>query len=358
MQAVGVGGSGHGGMNQGRPPERSAPWLAAEREGGIVLTVSKDGRALPAAGKYGVEALRQMPDAWLTFPARDRLNRWLDDRRKRKQISDALDGAMHSLVSYVQNDADLRSLGELMNERFFRDRQVLGTLVACFTAAEPVDYELLMRSVTFGTEQQRRRVLEAFVALLRTQLAGINPEFRLGIPVQSATRMKAIVSAAQVRQQAQKFSASTSAASSSAAAAPPKAPPMPQKHEPAGFGIEASLDPHQNFALAVELEGQGRTEEALAIYEFLLRQKPDFGKAHFNLAMLLVEKGELEEAEQHCFLALQGLHDYPDAWGLQAYLLAALGRQSESLECARRAVSLGFPRKRLASLLKLEPAAL
>jgi tetratricopeptide (TPR) repeat protein len=74
--------------------------------------------------------------------------------------------------------------------------------------------------------------------------------------------------------------------------------------------------------------------------------------------MLLGEHGQLEEAEQHCFLALQELREYPDAWGFQAYLLAALGRQPESLECARRAVSLGFPRKKLASLLKLEPAAL
>jgi tetratricopeptide (TPR) repeat protein len=322
------------------------------------LSVLGDGRTLPAAGKYGVEALRQVPETWLTFPARDRLHRWLDDRRKRKQISDALDGAMHSLVGYVRNDADLRSLDALMDERFFRDRQVLGTLVACFSANEPVDYELLVRSATFGTEQQRRRVLEAFVDLLRAQLRGINPEFRLEIPVQSATRMKAIVSAAQVRQQAQKFSASGGQPGSSAAPAAPPEPSAAQKEELASFGIQASADPQENFALAVELEGQGRTEEALALYEYLLRQEPDFGKAHFNLAMLLVERGELEEAEQHCFLALQSLRDYPDAWGLQAYLLGRLGRQAESLECARRAVSLGFPRKKLASLLKLEPAAL
>ncbi len=304
-----------------------------------------------------MEALRQVPDAWLTFPARDRLRRWLDDRRKRKQISDALDGAMHSLVGYVQNDKELRSLGELMNERFFRDRQVLGTLIACFTASEPVDFELLMRSVTFGTEPQRRRVLEVFVELLRAQLRGINPEFRLEIPVQSATRVKAILSAAQARQQAQKVQAASTGAGA-ASATPAEAPPSPRREEQALAGIEVSSDPHRNFARAVALERQGHTEEAIALYEYLLRQEPDFGKAHFNLAMLLVEQGNLEEAEQHCFLALQVLRDYPDAWGLQAYLLARLGRQSESLECARRAVLLGFPRNKLASLLKLEPAAL
>jgi tetratricopeptide (TPR) repeat protein len=323
------------------------------------LTVLGDGQTLPAAGKFGVEALRQVPDAWLTFPARDRLRRWLDDRRKRKQISDALDGAMQALVSQVQRDANLRALNELMNERFFRDRQVLGTLVACFTANEPVDYELLMRAVTFGTDQQRRRVLELFVDALRERLRAINPEFRLDIPVQSATRVKAILNALQARQQAQKFSASVSMAHNSAApGAAPGARPLPPQNELAGVGIEVSLDPHQNFALAVALEGQGRAAEAIAIYEYVLRQEPDYGKAHFNLAMLLGEHGQLEEAEQHCFLALQELREYPDAWGFQAYLLAALGRQPESLECARRAVSLGFPRKKLASLLKLEPAAL
>lgn len=306
-----------------------------------------------------MEALRQVPDAWLTFPARDRLRRWLDDRRKRKQISQALDGAMQSLVAYVQNDKELRALGELMHEGFFRDGQVLGTLVACFTASEPVDFELLMRAVTFGTEPQRRRVLEAFVDLLRAQLRGVNPEFRLEIPVQSATRVKAIMSAAQARQQAQKFQAANRSASRGAMpAAPPQTPSSTPQAEQSISGIEVSSDPRQNFARAVELEGRGHIQEAIALYEYLLRQEPDFGKAHFNLAMLLAEQGQVEEAEQHCFLALQVLRDYPDAWGLQAYLLTLLGRQAESLEYARRAVLLGFPRNKLASLLKLEPAAL
>ena len=319
-----------------------------------MLTVLGDGRALPAAGKLGVETLRQAPDSWLTFPARDRLHRWLDDRKKRKQITEALDDALEALIELTERDPSLRVGGELFNERFFRDRQVMGTLVACFTAEEPVDYDLLVRNVSFGTEQQRRRVLEAFVGLLRAHLAAANPEFRLTIPVQSAARVKAIQNAAHAQAQRPP----------EAVHAPASQPP--EKTASGAIGqanesiaaIRVTGDTRQTFAQAVELEAQGQIEEAIALYEYLLRQAPDDGKAHFNLAMLLVEQLRLEEAEQHCWSAVQMLHDYPDAWGLQAYLLSSLGRQAESLECARRAVALGFPRKRLAGLLKLEPAAL
>jgi hypothetical protein len=74
--------------------------------------------------------------------------------------------------------------------------------------------------------------------------------------------------------------------------------------------------------------------------------------------MLLTEQGRLTEAEDHCRAAIIALPDYPDAWGLHAYLLSLLRRGPESLESARKAVALGFPRKRLLALLKLEPAAL
>ncbi len=123
-------------------------------------------------------------------------------------------------------------------------------------------------------------------------------------------------------------------------------------------GTQTGADLNQRFVLAVELEAQGRIQEAIALYESLLRQAPTYGKAHFNLAMLLTERGRLEEAEAHCRAATQALPDYPDAWGLHAYLLSLLQRVPESLEAARKAVALGFPRKRLANLLKLEPAAL
>lgn len=123
-------------------------------------------------------------------------------------------------------------------------------------------------------------------------------------------------------------------------------------------GMKTSGEASQRLAMAVELETQGRTQEAMALYQGLLRQAPNNGKAHFNLAMLLTEQGRLTEAEEHCRAATQALPDYPDAWGLHAYLLSLLKRAPESLEAARKAVALGFPRKRLLTLLKLESAAL
>ncbi len=306
---------------------------------------------LPAVGKVGVEAWRQMPTDWLTFPARDRLQRWLENRKTRKLLGQALDEALEALAATLAGDPVLRAPGGLFDERFFRNPQVMGTLVACFTADEPVDYDLLARNVSFGNAQVRRRVLEGLVAQLRAHLAAASPEFRLQIPVQSAARVKAIQNTNQPQR------------------VPPQAAPIPaaaietttrEKQERAmdHVGMPTSVEASQRLAQAVELENQGRTQEAMALYHSLLRQSPQNGKVHFNLAMLLTEQGRLTEAEEHCRAAIVALPDYPDAWGLHAYLLSLLRRGPESLESARKAVALGFPRKRLLALLKLEPAAL
>ena len=306
---------------------------------------------LPAVGKLAVEAWRQTPADWLTFPARGRLLQWLDNRKTRKLLAQALDDALEALAAALVGDPELRSVARLLNERFFSNPQVMGALVACFTSDEPVDYALLARSVTQGNERVRRRVLEGLVAQVRAHLAAASPEFRLQIPVQSAARVKAIQSANQPQQ------------------APPQAAPIPaaaietitrEKQERAmdHVGMQTSVEASQRLAQAVELENQGRTQEAMALYYSLLRQSPQNGKVHFNLAMLLTEQGRLTEAEEHCRAAIMALPDYPDAWGLHAYLLSLLRRAPESLESARKAVALGFPRKRLLALLKLEPAAL
>lgn len=334
------------------------------------MTASEDKQQLPAVGKAGVEAWRQVPVDWLTFPARDRLNRWLENRKTRKLLAQALDEALEGLAAALEAEPGTPAVEDMLNERFFSDPQVMGTLMACFTSDEPVDYRLLLRNVSSGDERQRRRILEALVAHLRAHLAAANAEFRLQIPVQSATRMKAILTAGQAQQDTQKhIPTERKQATPQRAQAVPGAAPVPaasiqaitkekQERVMDQVGIQAGQHAHQGIALAVELEAQGRTQEAIALYESLLRQMPTNGKAHFNLAMLLTERGRLDEAEGHCRAATQALPEYPDAWGLYAYLLFLLRREPESLECARKAVALGFPRKRLADLLKLEPAAL
>lgn len=333
------------------------------------VTTLGDERRLPPIGKAGVEAWRQMPQEWLTFPARDRLHRWLENRKARKLLVQALDEALEGLAETLEAEPEATALEDMLNERFFSDPQVMGTFIACFTSDEPVDYPLLMRLISSGDERLRRRILEAFVTHLRAHLAAASAEFRLQIPVQSATRMKAILAAEQAQRNNQRqLPADRQQAPSQRAHAAPTAP-VPaasiqmntrEKQERAmdQVGMQAGQDTSQGIALAVELEAQGRIQEAIALYESLLRQMPTNGKVHFNLAMLLTERGRLEEAEAHCRAATQALRDYPDAWGLYAYLLFLLRREPESLECARRAVALGFPRKRLAGLLKLEPAAL
>lgn len=334
------------------------------------MTVSGDKQRVPAVGKVGVEAWRQAPVDWLTFPARDRLHRWLENRKTRKLLAQALDEALEGLAETLEAEPEAPVVEDMLNERFFSDPQVMGTFVACFTSDEPVDYGLLMRNVSAGDERLRRRILEAFVVHLRAHLAAASAEFRLQIPVQSATRMKAIQAVGQAQQESQRHTpAERRQPPAQRAQAAPGAAPVPvasiqtitkEKQERAmdQVGIQAGQSANQGIALAVELEAQGRTQEAIALYESLLRQMPANGKAHFNLAMLLTERGRLEEAEGHCRAATQALPDYPDAWGLYAYLLFLLRREPESLDCARKAVALGFPRKRLADLLKLEPATL
>ncbi len=313
----------------------------------------------PAVGKVGVEALRQMPMDWLTMPARERLHEWLEHRKTRRLLAQALDDALESLAEVLAGDPEMCSLEDLLDERFFGERQVMGALVACFTNDEPVDYGLLARNIAFGNDRLRRRVLEAFVAQLRAHLAAASPEFRLRIPVQSAVRIKAIQAANRLQPDRQAASLQAVPPAASVPAASIQITTR-EKQERAmdHVGTQTSQETSQRLAKAVELESQGRTQEAMALYHSLLRQAPNNGKAHFNLAMLLTEQGRLTEAEEHCRAATQSLPDYPDAWGLYAYLLSLLKRGPESLEAARKAVALGFPRKHLLTLLKLEPAAL
>ncbi|HEY7356069.1 MAG TPA: tetratricopeptide repeat protein [Ktedonobacterales bacterium] len=325
-----------------------------------------EGWRLPAAGKVGVEALRQAPLDWLTPPARERLHYWLEHRKTRKQLAQALDDALEALAETLAGAPEVRAL----DERFFSDRQVMGILAACFTGDEPVDYDLLARKLSVGDDAQRRRVLHAFVAQLRAHLAAANPEFRLHIPVQSAARVQALQSTRQSPISDPRLAPPARQGSAShASAAPQHAAPVPaasrepttrEKQERAmdHVGMQTNAEASQRLAQAVELTNQGRTQEAMALYQSLLRQTPQNGKVHFNLAMLLTEQGRLTEAEDHCRAAIIALPDYPDAWGLHAYLLSLLRRGPESLESARKAVALGFPRKRLLALLKLEPAAL
>jgi tetratricopeptide (TPR) repeat protein len=310
-------------------------------------------------GKIGVEALRQAPIDWLTVPARERLYRWLGNRKARKLLAQALDDALETLAESLAGKPEVPSLEDVLNERFFGERQVMGTLIACFTSDEPVDYDLLARHAAFGDELFLRRVLQAFVAQLRAHLAAARSEFRLQIPVQSAARIKAIQSANPAQRGAPgQPQQSTPPAATTGAAFIQTTTREKQERAMDHVGMQTSEEASQRLALAVELEAQGRTQEAMALYQSLLRQTPNNGKAHFNLAMLLTEQGRLTEAEEHCREAIKSLPDYPDAWGLHAYLLSLLQRAPESLESARRAVALGFPRKRLLALLKLESAAL
>ena len=91
---------------------------------------------------------------------------------------------------------------------------------------------------------------------------------------------------------------------------------------------------HNNVA-AIHL-AQGATAEAEAAWRRALAYKPDYAEAHYNIAVLLSEKGEavaLEEAAAHCTLALEHKEEYVQAHHLMGNILVSQRRQDE----ARRA---------------------
>ena len=53
------------------------------------------------------------------------------------------------------------------------------------------------------------------------------------------------------------------------------------------------------------MHGLGRDKEAVAHYEEALRARPDFDRAHFNLATVLDDQGRIEEAVAHYEQALR-----------------------------------------------------
>jgi protein O-mannosyl-transferase len=92
--------------------------------------------------------------------------------------------------------------------------------------------------------------------------------------------------------------------------------------------------------LGQALAAAGRTEEAIACYERALRAAPNSYKIHSNLGAALVEQGRFDEAMGHYLLALQ---DQPNAYLVQnniGDLLIRQGRFTEALPHLEEALRL------------------
>jgi len=95
---------------------------------------------------------------------------------------------------------------------------------------------------------------------------------------------------------------------------------------------------HNNLALAIQ--SQGRTDEAIAHYRQVLRANPDFVPAHNNLALALQSQGKLDEALSHYRQILKFAPHSVQAYNNLGLALQSQGRLDEAVGYYRRALEL------------------
>lgn len=97
-------------------------------------------------------------------------------------------------------------------------------------------------------------------------------------------------------------------------------------------------DAHYNLGIALARLGQ--TNEAIAEYEAALQLFPDFVEAHNNLGNLLLRAGRTDEAIRHFRAAIQALPDYARAHNNLGNALRMAGQVEEAGREFAKAVEL------------------
>jgi len=107
------------------------------------------------------------------------------------------------------------------------------------------------------------------------------------------------------------------------------------------FSRSLELDPKADIYsdLGFTMARLGKPEVALANYQKALELDPNCASAHSNLAVALVQEGNLEEAESHYRKALSGRPTAEIHNGL-GYVLARRGRTDEAIAEFRKAIEL------------------
>ena len=107
------------------------------------------------------------------------------------------------------------------------------------------------------------------------------------------------------------------------------------------FSRSLELDPKAEIYsdLGFTMARLGKPEVALANYQKALELDPNCASAHSNLAVALVQEGNLEEAESHYRKALPGRPTAETHNGL-GYVLARRGRTDEAIAEFRKAIGL------------------
>lgn len=91
---------------------------------------------------------------------------------------------------------------------------------------------------------------------------------------------------------------------------------------------------------AVALERVGQPDEAAIAYSTILKRWPKSYTALMGLGNVSYKDGDLDAAESAFRRATSEHSDRPEAWNNLAYVLAAMGQQTEAVTAAERAVKL------------------
>jgi hypothetical protein len=106
----------------------------------------------------------------------------------------------------------------------------------------------------------------------------------------------------------------------------------PQKAAWNPFAVPcARMNTDAAYSLAVELSNEGRTDEALELYEQALALKPDYGEAWVNSGVLLAQRNRLADAERAFRRALALDSEDTSAMVNLATLRAAAGALDEAI---------------------------
>ena len=103
--------------------------------------------------------------------------------------------------------------------------------------------------------------------------------------------------------------------------------------------------------LALAMARQGEFDEAATQLQAVLAQRPQDFRAHYYLATLHLETGDLAQAEKHGAAATQVDPQAADGWLLLGEVLCAEGEGRRGAEALERARSQGAPPERVQSLL-------
>jgi serine/threonine-protein kinase len=106
------------------------------------------------------------------------------------------------------------------------------------------------------------------------------------------------------------------------------------------YAAVRAVRPELGVALAEALLRSGRGEEGLALYERLVKDRPDDPWRHFRRGYALVEQGRYQEAEAAYREALRLQPDDPDSYCNLGVVLGRLGRYAAAEAACREALRL------------------